>query len=252
MKINLDLREIEKDLAKDFIFANHYSSSLPRLNKKFLGFYLEEELVGVMTLGWGTRPKETIKKIFPELDTPDYYEIGRMAMLDKMPRNSETQMISTAVKWLKLNTKIKVLFTWADGFYGKAGYVYQAASFRYLGFSNTDTYLKDGMKLHVRSVMKKFSKGGKVGNRPTFEETQANNMKQIRGRQFKYIFILHKRDRHLYEKVKILPNPKEKDLEWKEKLGKRNWVIIGNPKSNKDYPKDLWKAYIKKEVKGDK
>ena len=102
----------------------HYSNILPRLNKHFVGFYLEGELVGVVTLGWGTRPLHTIKKIFPSLETKDYYEIGRMCMTEDMPRNSESQMISQLITYIKENyPEIKVLFTWADGMVGKPGYV---------------------------------------------------------------------------------------------------------------------------------
>ena len=100
----------------------HYSNILPRLNKHFLGFYLDERLVGVVTLGWGTRPLHTIQKIFPSLKTEDYYEIGRMCMSEDMPRNSESQMLSQTIKCIKSNCPdIKVLFTWADGMVGKPG-----------------------------------------------------------------------------------------------------------------------------------
>ena len=72
-------------------------------------------LVGTITLGWGVRPKNTIQKLFPDLESKDYFEIGRMCMLDEMPRNSESQMLSACVKWIKANCpEVKVLFTWAD------------------------------------------------------------------------------------------------------------------------------------------
>ena len=83
--------------------------------------------MGVVTLGWGIRPRHTIQRIFPSLDTKDYLEIGRMCMTEEMLRNSESQMLSQLVKWLRKNIpELKVLFTWADGMIGKVGYVYQA------------------------------------------------------------------------------------------------------------------------------
>ena len=98
----------------------HYSNTLPRLNKHFVGFYLENKLVGVATLGWGTRPLHTIRKIFPSLETKDYFEIGRMCMTEDMPRNSESQMLSQLSRWIKLYyPETKVLFTWADGMVSK-------------------------------------------------------------------------------------------------------------------------------------
>ena len=133
-----DIKEISKEAALEMIQKYHYSNTLPKLNKHFLGFFLGEVLVGVVTLGWGTRPRHTIKRIFPSLDTKDYLEIGRMCMTEEMPRNSESQMLSQLVKWIRRNIpELKVLFTWADGMLGKVGYVYQASNFIYAGYSGS-------------------------------------------------------------------------------------------------------------------
>ena len=111
-----DIKEISKEDALKMIQKYHYSNTLPKINKHFLGFFLDSELVGVVTLGWGTRPRHTIQRIFPSLDTKDYLEIGRMCMTEEMPRNSESQMLSQLVKWIRKNIpELKVLFTWADG-----------------------------------------------------------------------------------------------------------------------------------------
>ena len=146
-----DIREISKEDTLKMIQKYHYSNTLTKINKYFLGFFLEEELVGVVTLGWGTRPRHTIQRIFPSLHTKDYLEIGRMCMTEEMPRNSESQMLSQLVKWIRMNIpELKVLFTWADGMLGKVGYVYQASNFIYAGYSDGEMYMKDGVKIHVR------------------------------------------------------------------------------------------------------
>ena len=112
MKKKYIIKEIEKNEALVMVQKYHYSNSLPKINKYYLGFYLEDELVGVVTLGLGTRPLHTIKRIFPSLTAQDYLEIGRMCMTEEMERNSESQMISQMVKWLKHNhPEIKILFT---------------------------------------------------------------------------------------------------------------------------------------------
>ena len=98
MKYNFIIREIDKHTAIHLIQNTHYSKVMPKLTKYYLGCFLEDELVGVLTLGWGTQPRQTINKLFPGLETKDYYEIGKMCMLEKMPRNSESQMLSKVVK----------------------------------------------------------------------------------------------------------------------------------------------------------
>ena len=87
------------------------------------------------------------------LDTKDYYEIGKMCMKPEMPKNSESQMLSGVINWMKKHCpEKKFLYTWADGIMGKPGYVYQAANFLYGGFIWTQIYISDkGEKIHPRS-----------------------------------------------------------------------------------------------------
>ena len=165
---------------------------MPKLTKHYLGTYVDEELVGVLTLGWGTNPMGTIRKMFPELTTADYFEIGKMCMDDKMPRNSESQMQSLTVKWLKENKpNIKYLYTWADGIVGKPGYVYQAANFLFGGFIWTDIYLSEsGEKVHFRTIQRKMKKemnrmDTKYGPRPNDKKMGELGFSRVWGKQFR-------------------------------------------------------------------
>ena len=125
---------INKNQSFQIIQKFHYSNVLPRITKYYFGLYENDILVGTITLGWGVRPKHTIKKLFPLLDSKDYLEIGKMCLDDNMPKNSETQFLSLIVSWLKNNLpELIYLFTWADGIMGKAGYVYQAFNMKYGG-----------------------------------------------------------------------------------------------------------------------
>lgn len=235
-----DIKEIDKADALQMIQQYHYSNTLPKLNKYFLGFFLRDELVGVVTLGWGTRPRHTIQRMFPSLDTKDYLEIGRMCMKDEMPRNSESQMLSQLVKWMKKNLpEIKVLFTWADGMVGKVGYVYQASNFIYAGYSGGEMYMKDGVKLHVRQ-MKSFLvpsgvKDDRITVRPTLEQMRKYNIQHFKGKQYRYLLFLcdKKEKKRLLEECLIdltLPRPKDDDLSWTVKdRSTGRWVESRKP-----------------------
>ena len=218
------LKQIDKITAAEFIADRHYSAVMPSLTKYFLGCFVEEELVGVITFGWGTRPKHTIQALFPELVTKDYYEIGKMCMDDSMPKNSESQLLSLSVKWLKENTNIKYLFTWADGIVGKPGYVYQAANFLYGGYSITDTYVtENGEKVHPRTIQGILPNedGLKYGHRPNFDQLKELKLSRVKGKQFRYIYPMSKKDRKYLKKSTAtwnLNHPKHSDLEWKIKL----------------------------------
>lgn len=227
MKYEYEIREIEKPLALEMVKKYHYSNALPSVNKHFIGFYLEDQLVGVVTLGWGTRPLHTIRRLFPSLESKDYYEIGRMCMTEEMPRNSESQMLSQLVRWIKTNCpETKILFTWADGMMGKPGYVYQASNFLYAGHIITDYYLKDGVKIHPRQTKKLFGveNDTRLSVRPTVAQMQEYGIEHYKGKQFRYIFFLcNKTEKKRLVKECTVPlsttYPKDADLIWRRQVG---------------------------------
>lgn len=241
-KKGMYVKEIDKATAFQLIKKYHYSSQLPRLTRVCLGFFTpEHEFVGALSLGWGTRPKHTIKILWDALESSDYFEIGKMALADKMPRNSESQFLSLVVRYIKENHKnVKVIFTWADGVLGKAGYVYQASNFLYGGFSFTDTYFTNkGERVHPRTSQKLATgEGVKIGRRPTFEQLEEWGWKHYKGKQFKYVYFTcsRKMKKELLRTCKIevsIKHPKDKDLEWKVKVGKGKWVGANIPTFNK-------------------
>ena len=237
MKYNFVIKEISRSQATDFIQSLHYSKIMPKLTKHFLGCHLDGELVGVLTLGWGTQPKATIAKLFDGFESKDYYEIGKMCMSEEFPEDSypESQMISAVVKWMKVNTPEKqFLYTWADGIMGKPGYVYQAANFLYGGFIWTQIYISDkGEKIHPRSSRRLCDENvqfklerepeffvGKKGERIywlTQDFLDYKGISKIYGKQFRYILPLNKKSRKLLKKSTVewcLNYPKENDLVW--------------------------------------
>ena len=78
-RYDFEIREVTREESLRMIRAYHYSDTLPRINRHFLGCFLDGEMVGTLTLGLGTRPRHTIQCLFPSLGTSDYYEIGRMS-----------------------------------------------------------------------------------------------------------------------------------------------------------------------------
>ena len=248
---NIMLKLLNKYEAAQFVSTRHYSAVMPRLTKYYFGYYIKDKLVGVITFGWGTRPKHTIQKLFPSLDTKDYYEIGKMCLDDSLPKNSESQLLSKSIDWLKKNTDIKYLFTWADGIVGKPGYVYQAANFLYGGFSITDTYVsKSGEKIHPRTIQGQLpnKEGLKYGHRPNPKQLKELGLSRVKGKQFRYIYPMSKKYRKYLKKstVKWSTNyPKHKDLIWHiKKPGEKDY------KETTSIPFDLSKemVYNKKNV----
>ena len=84
----MEVVRIDMDAAKRLCLRWHYSNIFPPHCMVSLGFYDDRGLGGAAIWGWGTRPKHTIRKMFPSLDTHDYWELCRLCCRDDLPRNT--------------------------------------------------------------------------------------------------------------------------------------------------------------------
>jgi len=205
---------IGKNEAKRLCLRWHYSTIFPPHCMVSLGFYDAAGLAGAAIWGWGTRPKHTIRKLFPSLDTEDYWELCRLCCRDDLPRNTESEFLAGCVRWFKRNQPERaLLFTWADGIRGKPGYVYQASNWLYGGYITTEIYLTpDGEPVHPRLMITRF------GTRRKSVWT-ALGLRKVWGRQFRYVKFLcgHAMRKRLLRESSVewtRMYPKHEDLVW--------------------------------------
>lgn len=244
-EIKIDV--IDKESAVLFVQTYHYSKIMPRLTKHYLGVYENEILCGVVTLGWGTQPLQTIKKIFYKhnLESKDYFEIGKMCFLpEKNNSNFGSRAIKSVVKWIKANTSCSYLYTLADGIMGKCGYVYQASNFVYIGKFKTSVYYdkKTGEKIHPRSAKELCKENAEFeGKKKVFwltdEFCKCKGIDKINGLMFRYIYPLSKTAKKIlkeYPEYNGLQNPKDNVLLFERRIGNGKFEIIDKPTFNMD------------------
>jgi hypothetical protein len=246
MKENIYLQEIQKNIAVEFIQKYHYSKILPRLTKFYIGvFFPNSELCGVITLGWGTQPLGTIRKIFyrHDLKTTDYFEIGKMCFIPSLNNsNSGSYILKLLMVWLKENTEIKFIYTLADGIMGKCGYVYQASNFYYIGNFKTSVYYdtQTGEKIHPRSAKKLCEENARLlGKKKVFWLTSdfcsLKKIDKINGLMFRYILPIDKKSKRIlsnYPEYINNKNPKDKDLVFERRIGNGKFEKINKPNFN--------------------
>jgi hypothetical protein len=257
----LVIREIPLKTAAEFVANHHYSKVMPKLNKVIFGLFHKDALVGCITFGWGVRPLDTIKKLFPSLISKDYLEIGKLCLLDEMPKNTESRFITAAMRFLhKIRPDLKLVFTWADAIWGKPGYIYQASNFLFGGSISSEAYrTPEGYRLHPRQLHKylmslgEISKGNKgryvspteegqsTGNwapkgtvsgvrRPYPSDLNRLGMSHVRGLQFRYVYFLclEKEKQVLLSESSVhwhKDYPKGDDCEWRIKTGSQGWGV---------------------------
>ena len=256
MKLNnpFIVKKIHKVEAIELIQKYHYSPVMPGITKYYLGLFLDNKLKGVLTLGWGTKPRHTFNKMFPEvgvLDTDDndeflhdindwYYEIGKMCLSDDLNKNkiAGSQMVSAVIKWIKENTDCKFLYTMADGIMGKCGFVYQASNFYYGEKYFTSVYLmENGEKLHPRTSKELCVENAKFLNKEkvfwlTTDFMKFKGIRRIDGLMFRYIYPLNKKAKKMLKNSSMewtKNYPKEKDLEWRDVTDRKNKKTISQP-----------------------
>jgi hypothetical protein len=94
----------------------------------------------------------TAKKYNP-INPDRCWELRRLCCIDDTPTNTESYFISQCLKWIRQNTDIEVIVSFADLQEGHSGVIYKASNFHLLGQTGGGTKLMvDGVLRHNRSL----------------------------------------------------------------------------------------------------
>ena len=210
----LSIETISNAQGREFVAAHHYAVICPPITKVTYALFNNGEIVGVALWGYGVRPMHTIRKLFPSLGVPNYFELNRFCVLDSMPRNTESGFLKLCCRRIQTDFPcVKLLFSWADGLRGKPGYVYQAASWLYGGKITSQFYrTSEGEVVHPRLLITRY------GTRKA-AFTRKLGLQKITGFQFRYCKFLcsHRERKALFRVSPFVWNteyPKHKDLLW--------------------------------------
>ena len=151
------IKRCERNEIKDFIEEWHYSHSINGLISNYCFKLLDgERIIGGIIYGemamagqwkkYGSSKEEVI-------------ELRRLVLIDDTKRNAESFFIGRTLRWLKQNTNIKTVVSYADPEYGHSGVVYRASNFKCVGKSgNGRVIMFNGKKYHDKTI-RTFYKG---------------------------------------------------------------------------------------------
>ncbi|MGB0695356.1 MAG: hypothetical protein ACPGOY_06875 [Rhodospirillaceae bacterium] len=172
--------------AVEVILKHHYSGRIVQNSYVHLGVFLHGERVGVLQFGYALNPKH-VSKIVRKSTTTNHLELNRMWLSDAAPRNSESQAIGFAMRYLKRACpQVRWVQSFADERCGGLGVVYQASNFLFVGHHLTRFYELDGETYH-EMLLTAHKKGG---NRGTYLRANLGRAQERRLRQFRYVFFL--------------------------------------------------------------
>ena len=185
------VKEIDKDLAKETIIKNHYSHKVYNATYIHLGVFIKGEFLGVLQYGYAMNPA-SCGSVVTGTEMNQYLELNRMWLDDKAKRNSESMAISYSIKYIKGKLKtIKWIQSFADERCGGLGIVYQACSFRFYGEHTSSFWEWDNEVFH--NIQMTVKKGTKRYNKRVHElQTHKEDAIKHDLRQFRYIKFLDK------------------------------------------------------------
>ena len=197
------VERLDRRVAVGVIRACHYAHTHVNNAYVHLGVFQRNILVGVIQLGYAMNPR-SMGRVVTGTAVDEYLELNRMWLSDEAPRNSESQALSYAIKFIRrAYPKVRWIQSFADERCGKYGVVYQAASFLYVGSHRTPFYLLDGVWYHKILV----TAVNKSGNRGRTIRANLHRAERHDFRQFRYIRFLKPRCRR-YLRLPVLPYPK--------------------------------------------
>lgn len=114
-----------------FIESNHYSKSINGCIADYCFKLMDcERIIGAAFFGRMAMAGQWRR--FGKTES-DVTELRRLCCIDETPKNTESYFIGKMLKWLKKNTELKVVASYADAEYGHEGIIYKASNFEYLG-----------------------------------------------------------------------------------------------------------------------
>lgn len=143
-----------KDI-KQFIEKWHYSKSINGIMSSYCFKLMNnDEIIGGMIfgkLGMANAWKKYSK------NAEDVIELRRLCCIDDTPKNTESFFIGACLRWLKKNTKLKIVVSYADPEYGHSGIIYQASNFVLVGKTSAGKVIFwNGKKYHDKAIRTKY------------------------------------------------------------------------------------------------
>ena len=140
---------------KSFIETWHYSKSINGLKSNYCFKLMNNKtIIGAMI--YGQIGMANVWKKYADKEN-ELIELRRLCCIDDTPRNTESYFIGFTLRWLKKNTEIKKVISYADSNYNHTGIIYKASNFKYLGMtSGGRVIVYNNKQYHDKTIRTKY------------------------------------------------------------------------------------------------
>ena len=125
------VERVAASVVKNIIETLHYSHSVNGLKVSHcFGLYNGDTLIGGMLYGQPAM-RNAWKKYAERED--EIVELRRLVVIDDTPPNAESYFIGRTLRWLKQNTDLAIVVSYADNTHNHKGTIYRASNFQFKG-----------------------------------------------------------------------------------------------------------------------
>ena len=203
---NFTVEYINRKAVTSFIEKYHYSHNINGIQSyHHFGLYTEgnfglPKMIGAMLYAMPSMP-HTAKKYNP-INPDRCMELRRLVCIDDTPKNTESYFIGKTLRWLKQNTDVEVVVSFADQHYGHTGIIYKATNFEYLGeTSSARVLMVDGREYHSRSLNQDKRPYGRELKR-RYDAGDKNIFFKSRKPKYIYVYYLSKKIKRQIKRLK--------------------------------------------------
>lgn len=139
-----------------FVEHWHYSKNVNGLTTDYCFKLLDADgkMIGAMI--YGKIAMANVWKKYAEKET-NLIELKRLCCIDNTPKNTESFFIGYTLRWLKKNTDIKTVISYADMTYSHEGIIYKASNFVHNGMTaKGKVIMYNGKRYHDKTIRTKY------------------------------------------------------------------------------------------------
>lgn len=132
--LQLKFKAITSKTMNEVVVSNHYAHRAVPCSWSF-GCFNERELLGVISFGKPASP-HLCRGICGDDNASRVYELNRLWLDNRCPKNSESRFISWSIRELSKLRPSLILVSYADTGAGHSGMIYAATNWIYTGLSD--------------------------------------------------------------------------------------------------------------------
>jgi hypothetical protein len=138
-------------IAKSLIVRHHYLHSFPGGTMLTFGVFVGKSLLGAIALGAGPFQGHCLVR---DAKPENCITLTRLWVADELPTNTESYILGSLLRNLRLYTHLKFVIAYSDPSVGHFGTIYQATNWLYTGLSSAMPLYDcgDGRGRYSRSI----------------------------------------------------------------------------------------------------